>query len=100
MYQLGEFVRKKYNDFLGPNYRKKEVYSISTAVPRTQMSLQLVLASLFPTSNSKYQRWNKNINWQPVPMKYPPFQKLQIFQNDKCTEYVKNILKFKRFYEY
>jgi prostatic aicd phosphatase len=33
------------------------------------MSLQLVLASLFPPKNTPLE-WNTNLNWQPVPYNY------------------------------
>lgn len=33
------------------------------------MSLQLVLASLFPPKNTDLE-WNKNLNWQPIPYSY------------------------------
>lgn len=47
----------------------QEIHAQSTDVDRTKMSLQLVLASLFPPKNTLLE-WNKNLNWQPVPYSY------------------------------
>ena len=38
------------------------------------MSIQLVLAGLFPPKNTALE-WNKNINWQPVPYDYQELDK-------------------------
>lgn len=38
------------------------------------MSLQLVLAGLFPPKNSDME-WNKRLNWQPVPIESEPLDK-------------------------
>jgi prostatic aicd phosphatase len=38
------------------------------------MSLQLVLASLFPPRNTELS-WNTNLNWQPIPFTYEELNK-------------------------
>lgn len=35
------------------------------------MSLQLVLAALYPPKETSLE-WNKNLNWQPTPLQYEP----------------------------
>ncbi|XP_046419850.1 venom acid phosphatase Acph-1-like [Neodiprion fabricii] len=63
-YKIGKMLRDRYNDFFGPNYLPDEIYARSTAMHRTQMSLQLVLAGLFPPIGQ--QIWNPDLPWQPV----------------------------------
>ena len=63
-YKFGEILRKKYDNFLGPQYKPSEVYAFSSDNDRTKESMQLVLASLFkPTKELK---WNPELNWIPV----------------------------------
>jgi len=67
-YKLGLLLRDKYNSFLGDVYYPPNVYARSTWIPRTKMTLQLVLAALYPPVN--IQQWNLNISWQPIDMIY------------------------------
>lgn len=53
---------------MGADYTEDKVYVRSTDVTRTKMSAELVLAGLFPPS--EIQTWNKNLNWQPIPVSY------------------------------
>lgn len=69
-YELGKFMRKKYNKFLGDSYSAKLVSIHSTDTDRTKMSAQLQMAGLFPPKNN--QIWNKNLIWQPIPINYEP----------------------------
>lgn len=57
-------LRERYDEFIGSYYWPDLVYGRSTDVPRTQMSLQLVLAGLFPPSER--QMWNSRLPWLPV----------------------------------
>lgn len=38
------------------------------------MSIQLVLASLFPPKNTRLE-WNSHLNWQPIPYNYEELSK-------------------------
>lgn len=51
------------------------------------MSLQLVLASLFPPKNTPLE-WNRDLNWQPIPFKYEELDNdsLLLVRND-CPRY-------------
>ena len=64
---MGEYLRKRYNDFLGETYLPEILYARSTDFDRTKMSLQLILAALFPPRN--IQKWHNTLNWQPIPIK-------------------------------
>jgi hypothetical protein len=67
-YQLGEVFRKRYNCFLGNIYYQPNVYAQSTAVVRCKMTVQLVLAALYPPDHT--QQWNSKLPWQPVDFSY------------------------------
>lgn len=90
MYKLGKKLRKKYNDFLGNMYIPGDVEARSSDVPRTKTSLQLVLAGLYRPKG--IQRWNKNLNWQPIATKYVPkdVDKL-FFAPYSCSKYAKEL---------
>lgn len=57
-------LREHYDKFLGSYYSPGLVYGQSTDVPRAQMSLQLVIAGLFPPGQE--QMWNPRLPWLPV----------------------------------
>lgn len=63
-------IRKRYGKFLGERYESDEVYGYSTDQDRTKMSLQLVLAGIYPPTPEL--TWHENINWIPIPTKYNP----------------------------
>lgn len=65
-YDYGNFLRKKYSDFLNQSYNRERVYAISTDYDRTLMSAYSLLASLYKPEGD--QIWNKNLSWQPIPV--------------------------------
>ncbi|XP_077160250.1 prostatic acid phosphatase-like [Paroedura picta] len=65
-HKLGRYLRKKYKNFLSRQYKRKEIYVLSTDTDRTIMSAQTNLAGLFPPKGE--QVWNHRINWQPIPV--------------------------------
>ncbi|XP_051172509.1 venom acid phosphatase Acph-1-like isoform X2 [Leptopilina boulardi] len=69
-YKFGELLRLMYNEFLGTTYIEDEIYARSTNFERTKMTLQLVLAGLYPPN--ELQKWKNNLNWQPIPINYVP----------------------------
>ena len=83
-YKIGQILRNRYDDFLG-EYKHGEVYAYSTAYDRTKMSLQLVLAGLYPPSPKT--SWSNEINWSPIPTHYKPFDQdfLSRATNGKCA---------------
>lgn len=52
----------------------QHVHAQTTDVSRTKMSLQLVLAGLYPPVGTSLE-WNKNLNWQPIPYVYEEMSK-------------------------
>ncbi|XP_052862858.1 venom acid phosphatase Acph-1-like [Anopheles cruzii] len=71
--EIGQWLHDRYGSFVGP-YRAKNVHVQTTGVSRTQMSMQIVLAGLFPPDDSALQ-WNRNLNWQPIPYFSEPLDK-------------------------
>jgi prostatic aicd phosphatase len=69
MYELGSFLRNRYRSYLGSLYRLSDVHAQSTGVSRAKMSLQLVLAGLYPPKGTALE-WNHRVNWQPFDIKY------------------------------
>lgn len=65
-YELGRWLRARYDHLLGDKYNKDEIFVESTDVDRTLMSAESSLAGLYPPVGD--QRWNPDINWQPIPV--------------------------------
>ena len=57
-------LRERYNNFLSDVYNPNDIEARSTDIPRAKMSLNLVLAGLYPPAKS--QQWHPDINWQPI----------------------------------
>ncbi|KAF5305961.1 hypothetical protein FQA39_LY09117 [Lamprigera yunnana] len=64
-YNLGVFLRNRYNRFLGELYTTDLIDAVSSGITRTTMSLELVLAGLFPPKGTPLE-WNAHLNWQPT----------------------------------
>lgn len=69
-YRIGQILRERYNKLLGSLYRPDIQHAVSTDTDRTKISLQLVLAGLFPPSES--QAWNPELPWIPIPIHHVP----------------------------
>nr|XP_031828068.1 venom acid phosphatase Acph-1-like [Nomia melanderi]XP_031828078.1 venom acid phosphatase Acph-1-like [Nomia melanderi]XP_031828087.1 venom acid phosphatase Acph-1-like [Nomia melanderi]XP_031828093.1 venom acid phosphatase Acph-1-like [Nomia melanderi] len=85
-YRLGRVLHNRYSKFLGSYYTPNTVFGISSDYDRTKMSLQLVLASLFPPNRE--QKWNPQLNWQPIPTRYLRRAEDNVFLGDECPLYL------------
>ncbi|XP_063704705.1 prostatic acid phosphatase [Culicoides brevitarsis] len=65
-YELGKWLRQRYNSLLNETYSKNEIYVRSTDVDRTLMSAQANLAGLYPPKGKDI--WNDEVAWQPIPV--------------------------------
>ncbi|ENN71660.1 prostatic acid phosphatase [Dendroctonus ponderosae] len=65
-YNLGQYFRQRYVDFLPRLYSEKDIYVRSTDVDRTLMSAQANLAGLYPPVGTDV--WKDNLAWQPIPI--------------------------------
>lgn len=66
MYELGRYLRKKYQKLIGTDYSPKRVYIRSTDFDRTLMSAQALAAGLYPLLND--QIWHEQIRTQLIPI--------------------------------
>ncbi|XP_014208376.1 venom acid phosphatase Acph-1-like [Copidosoma floridanum] len=62
-YVLGKLLREHYNEHLG-TYDKRDVVAVSTPSHRTRMSLELVLAGLFPPTRT--EQLFPELTWRPI----------------------------------
>lgn len=86
-YQLGEWLRNRYSDFLPSEYSEKDVYIRSTDVDRTLMSAETNLAGLYPPKGK--QIWDGDIPWQPIPIHTVPDNEDPILAMKKhCPKYL------------
>ncbi|XP_049806282.1 venom acid phosphatase Acph-1-like [Schistocerca nitens] len=69
-YEQGKWLHQRYGEFLGNTYSPQILAAQSTDVDRTIMSAQLELAGLLPPNDE--QRWNPELNWQPIPVHSQP----------------------------
>uniref|UniRef100_A0A034VI38 acid phosphatase n=1 Tax=Bactrocera dorsalis TaxID=27457 RepID=A0A034VI38_BACDO len=69
-YQLGKWLRQRYNTLLNETYSENEIYVRSTDVDRTLASALSNLAGLYPPIGAEI--WNKDIAWQPIPVHSKP----------------------------
>ena len=63
-FALGSYLRSRYSGFLSDSYKRHEIYMQSTAIDRTIMSAQCVLAGVFPPTGD--QLWRPQLAWQPI----------------------------------
>lgn len=68
MWNLGQQLRLRYNNFLGVTYVPNILEARSSNVDRTKTSLLIVLAGLFAPFGQ--QIWKIGMNWQPIPTIY------------------------------
>uniref|UniRef100_A0A2M4AMW9 Putative lysosomal & prostatic acid phosphatase n=1 Tax=Anopheles triannulatus TaxID=58253 RepID=A0A2M4AMW9_9DIPT len=89
--EIGEWLRETYGSFVGSTYRAANVHVQTTGVSRTQMSMQVVLAGLFPPANTGL-RWNRNLNWQPIPYFSEPLsQDTLLLVRVSCPRYTETV---------
>ncbi|XP_031632797.1 prostatic acid phosphatase-like [Contarinia nasturtii] len=66
LFDLGKYLRQRYQKLIGPHYSSKKVYIYSTNMDRALMSAESLAAGMFPPSGDAI--WNDELNWQPIPI--------------------------------
>lgn len=88
---IGQWLRNRYGRFVGETYRAANVHVQTTGVSRTQMSMLLVLAGLFPPEGTPLQ-WNRRLNWQPIPYFSEPLsQDTLLLVRVSCPRYTETV---------
>lgn len=86
-HELGQFLHQRYDKFIGI-YSPDKVSILSSDYDRTINSANLVLAALFPPSDS--QIWNENLLWQPIAVHSIPKQMDYLIDAElACARYMK-----------
>ncbi|XP_018574860.1 uncharacterized protein LOC108913732 [Anoplophora glabripennis] len=105
-YDLGKWLRTRYDTFLPADYSPKDILVYSTDIDRTLMSAEANLAGLYPPTES--QVWEDGFFWQPIPVHLmatddpvfamnvdcPKFNKLQ--EELEASEFFENVYKENR----
>ncbi len=69
-YELGKWLRCRYDDFLRQSYNSNDIYIQSSDVDRTLMSAESNLAGLYEPEGE--QIWTSELRWQPIPVHTRP----------------------------
>ncbi|XP_011703039.1 PREDICTED: venom acid phosphatase Acph-1-like isoform X2 [Wasmannia auropunctata] len=91
-YKIGTMLRERYDQYFGPDYWPAKIYARSTDAPRTQLSLQLVLAGLFPPSER--QTWNPHLPWIPTWTFFVPYKTDNLLFPHYCYRYKEEYQRF------
>ncbi|KAF7664163.1 hypothetical protein LDENG_00187080 [Lucifuga dentata] len=86
-FELGQFLRKRYQGFLNESYDRHEILVRSTDYDRTLMSAESNLAGLYPPSGQ--QVFTPDLKWQPIPVHTVPQdqERLLTFPLGDCPRY-------------
>ncbi|MEQ2231940.1 hypothetical protein ILYODFUR_005836 [Ilyodon furcidens] len=86
-YELGQFLRTRYKNFLNESYIRPEILVRSTDFDRTLMSALANLAGLYPPKDQ--QIFRPSLKWQPIPVHTVPQseERLLSFPLGDCPRY-------------
>lgn len=94
-YNLGKWLRNRYSNLISEKYSKDDIFIRSTDVDRTLMSAMSNLAGLYPPISE--QRWNPDIQWQPIPVHTLPESLDELVAAKKsCPAYDYALKKYKK----
>ena len=65
--EYGQYLKRRYRNFLNSTYYKSNVLARSTDYDRTLQSSYALLSGLYPPGQS-FQRFDQKFNWQPIPV--------------------------------
>ena len=86
-YKLGQFFRERYDEFLSPTYSKETIWFRADEVDRVVMTGELVAAGMYPPYGE--QKWNPDLNWQPIPVWAPPMSTDYLYNGMFCKNFKK-----------
>ncbi|VVC87702.1 unnamed protein product [Leptidea sinapis] len=83
---VGKYLRDRYNGTISSLYLPNESHIQTTDYSRTKMTALTALAALFPPPPA--QRWNPDLNWQPVPYDTPAYNVDNFLYYYNCPRYI------------
>uniref|UniRef100_A0A1A9ZSA4 Acid phosphatase n=1 Tax=Glossina pallidipes TaxID=7398 RepID=A0A1A9ZSA4_GLOPL len=87
LFKMGQWLARRYENFLTPFYTPDLLHVQSSASPRTLMSMAAVLAGMFPPKNTVME-WNIKLNWQPIPIQAQPLDRdIWLRMTAECPRY-------------
>lgn len=86
MYNLGVYLRKRYDEFLGDIYTSDVMKMHTTEYALSMLSAQLVNAGLWPPATN--QIWFEGFNWQPIPTEYQELKEDTLLLGSLCPNFV------------
>ncbi|CAD6231754.1 GSCOCG00001569001-RA-CDS [Cotesia congregata] len=85
IYNLGVYLRKNYNSFLGEIFHPDLTRTRTTEYPLSMISGLLVNVGLWPPA--KAQVWQSGLNWQPVPTDYISAERDTLLLGSLCPSF-------------
>jgi len=94
-YRAGQALRERYLSFLHPlqRYTPSEIDVSTTEVDRCYQSAGYLLAGMYPPNDE--QMWNKDLKWQPIPIKTSLSKDHQTVRNNDANLTVITIFLYK-----
>ncbi|XP_045539539.1 testicular acid phosphatase [Papilio machaon] len=91
-YELGNFIRTRYGEFLSPQYNRSEIYLRSTDSTRAKMTILVEMAGAY---SSDGHGWSEDVNWVPVPYTTMPLQ-YDFLMGMNCPKFMEHFDKISR----
>ncbi|XP_063978490.1 venom acid phosphatase Acph-1-like isoform X2 [Diachasmimorpha longicaudata] len=85
LFNLGVFLRKKYDSFLGKIYHPDFMKMRTSEYVLSMISGMLVDAGLWPPAEP--QKWKQDLDWQPIPTEYEPVEKDTLLTGYFCPAF-------------
>ncbi|XP_025987663.2 venom acid phosphatase Acph-1 [Solenopsis invicta] len=89
LYNLGMYLRKAYDKFLGDIYTPEITKTQTTEHTLSILSAQLVNTALWPPATD--QMWIENFHWQPIPNDYLKVKEDTLMLGFLCPNFISQI---------
>lgn len=94
-YQLGLFLRRRYEKLLGGRFEPEKVSVLSSDFDRTINSANIVLSAMFPPTEN--QVWNHDLLWQSIAVHTIPSKLDYLISGDiACGRYVQALKEYQQ----
>lgn len=94
-YQLGLFLRRRYENLLGDRFEPEKVSVLSSGFDRTINSANVVVMAMFPPTGN--QVWNNDLVWQPIAVHTKPVEMDNLISCDiACKRYVQALEEYQQ----